>query len=451
MRPPRLVDRAGGEDGFVLVAALAILSVLLLLGAATVAATVSGVGTSTRSQNDMQALEGAEAAADLGWNRINLVTIDSLGLSVSTPCLSWSLTGNVTAVAAIVFGSVGWCPPVTVPVPDTSSASYQVSELTTGSRFIVGTATVGKVTRRVDLTLNQTTSTSPLFGAYAVQSKNSLDFPNSTEVTGAGVRTDGSIELQDTAVKCHIPNGPITPGPGQSVTETNNASTCGNSTAPSTSDIVFPAITVPTTNNDSRICVSSQDPCSGTVTWNPVTQALNLQNTGDSVTLTGNTYVFCSLTMMNGTLNIKPSNGQPVQIYMLPPALCLAAGITVGSTDLQVQNTTAYINNETGLGSAGLQFYMEGDNTVFINNESQTAIHAVIYAPAGEVSLENSATLDGAILAQGVAMTAQSIVNYDSTASTVTGGGGSILYDEHSYDECTPSPPTGQAPDSGCA
>jgi hypothetical protein len=442
--------RLEGEDGFILVAALGVLVVLLVIGTAAIAAGISGMHTATRGEQDMQALEAAEGAADLGWNRINLVSIDSLGLSVTAPCLSWSVNGDVSAVGAIVFGSIGWCPSVPVDVPGATSASYQVSELTLGARYIVGTATVGGVTRRVELTLNQKTTGTPIFGSYGVESKSSLDFVNGSEVTGAGVRTDGSVTLQDTQVKCHVPNGAIVPGPGQTVTETNGAGTCGNPTSPATGDLNFPAITVPTSNNDSRICVKTQDPCSGTVTWNALTATLNLQNSGDSVTLTGNTYVFCSLTMMNGTLHVDPTNGKPVQIYFLPPILCLAAGMSVGSTDLQVQNNTAYIKNETGLGAAGLQIYLEGNNTVFINNQASTTMTADIYAPTGTVEMENSATLDGAVAAFAVTLTAQSVLNYDGSSANVTGGAGSILYGQSRYVECSPTPASGTAPDNGC-
>jgi Tfp pilus assembly protein PilX len=441
---------AAADDGFVLVATLAVLVVLLVLGTAAVTAALSSMHSANASEQDMEALEGAEAAADMGWNRLNLVSIDSLGLSITAPCLSWSLSGDVTALGALAFGSNAWCPSVSVPVPGTSSASYQVTELTLGGRSIVGTATVGSVTRRIELMLNQTTTGTPIFGSYGLESKSSLDLPNSTEITGAGVRSDGSIELQDTAVACHVPNGSITPGPGMTVTETNNAGTCGNSTSPAAGDLNFPAITVPTSSNDSRICVAGEDPCHGTVTWNPLALTLNLQNTGDTVTLTGNTYVFCSMTMMNGTLNIDPSNGKAVQIYFLPPIACVAAGMTVGSTDLQVQNTTADINNETGLGAAGLQIYLEGDNTVFVNNQGSTAVHADIYAPTGRVELENSATVDGAVAANAVTMTAQATINWDSSSSTVTGGAGSILYGQSQYVECTPSASSGAAPDQGC-
>jgi hypothetical protein len=444
------LPKASAEDGFALVAAMAVIVALLAAGTAAVAASLSGMHTAYVGEQDMHAQEAAESAADMGWNRLNLVSIDSLGLSITAPCLSWSLNGDVTAVSALVFGSESWCPSVAVPIPGASSASYQVTNLTLGSREIVGTATVGNVTRRVELTLNQKSTASSLFGPYAVESRESLDFPNGSLVTGAGVRTDGSIELQDTEVPCHVPNGPVTPGPGQLVTTTNNAGVCGNSTASATSTLTWPTVTVPTSNNDSRICVSGEDPCSG-ATWNALALALNIQNSNNSATLTGNTYVFCSLTMENGTLNIDPSNGKPVQIYFLPPLECIADGMSAGSTDLSIANTTSYLNNETGLGAAGLQIYLEGDNTVFLQNQVSTAIHADIYAPSGTVAMENNATLYGAVAAWSLTMNATTpAIHYDSSSSTVTGGAGSILYAESEYVECPPTPAAGAAPDNGC-
>ncbi len=447
----RLAKRLSAEDGFALVAAMAVIVALLAVGTAAVAASLSGMHTAYQSEQDMQALEGAESAADMGWNRLNLVSIDSLGLSITTPCLSWSLSGNVTAVAAVVFGSTSWCPSVAVPVPGTSSASYQVTNLTLGSREIVGTATVGSVTRRVELTLNQKTSGTSLFGPYALESKTSLDFQNGSIVKGAGVRSDGSIKLEDTEVPCHVPNGAITPGPGQSVTTTNNAGLCGQSTTPATSDLTWSTITVPTSNNDSRICVSGQDPCHGTVTWNALAASLNIQNSGDSVTLTGNTYVFCSLTMENGTLYVNPSNDKPSRSISCRRSNCAADGISNGSTDLNIQNTTAYINNETTLGAAGLQIYVEGNTNVQLLNSTSTPIHADIYAPSGSVNATNQLTFYGAIAANSIPLlAANATINYDSSSSTVTGGSGSILYAESEYVECPPTPAAGAAPDNGC-
>lgn len=446
-------DNARAEDGFVLIAALMVLVVLLLLGTATVAASLSGMNSASRSEQDMQALEAAEAAADLGWNRMNLVSIDSLGLSTSFPCLSWALNGDITAVAALVFGTESWCPATQVPVPGASSASYQFSELTLGSRSIVGTATVGGVTRRVELTLNQESTGTPLFGPYAVESNNSLSFQNGSEVNGAGVRTNGSITLQDTQVKCHVPNGPITPGPGQTVSIVNNAGTCGQSTTPASSSFTFPSVSTPTTDNDSRICVSGEDPCTGTASWNALELSLSLQNSGtpgDTVTLTGNTYEFCSVNINNGTIYVKPANGKPVQIFFLPPALCLLDGMTAGSVSLNLQNTQAWIDNETGLGAAGLQVYVQGNTMVTMEN-SEAAVTATIYDPAGTVALSNNPGIDGAVAANKVTFGGSDpTITYDSSASTVEGASGNFLYGQTLYVECPPTPAAGQAPDNGC-
>jgi Tfp pilus assembly protein PilX len=445
------LDMARAEDGFAMIAALMVLVVLLVLGTAAVAASLSGVHSATRGEQDMQALEAAEGAADLGWNRMNLVSIDSLGLSTTDPCLSWALNGDVTAVAAVLYGSESWCPATSVPQPGASSATYQYSQLTTGDRFIVGTATVGNVTRRVELTLNQTSTGTPLFGPYAVESNQSLDFPNGAEVNGAGVRTNGSIELQDTEVKCHVPNGPITPGPGYTVTETNNAGTCGQSTSPAAGSFTFPSLSTPTSSNDSGICTGTT--CSGgTISWSLLNLSLTIQN-GGSVTLTGNTYEFCSVNIQNGTIYVHPSNGKPVEIFFLPPASCLTAGMTVGSTSLNFQNSGSngsWIDNETGLGAAGLQIYLQGTTDVTFENDA-AAVTADIYAPAGTVALENSSIVDGAIAANSVTMNGSyPIINYDSSSSTVEGGSGNFLYGQTLYAECTPAPASGQAPDNGC-
>lgn len=445
------LDRARGEEGFALIAALMVVVILLVLGTAAVGASLSGLNTANRGEQDTQALEAAEAAADMGWNRLNLVSIDSLGLSTTLPCLSWSVSGNITAVSALVYGSESWCPVTSVPVPGASSASYQFSELTTGVRYIVGTATVGRVTRRIELTLNQTSTGTPLFGSYAVESNAKLDFPNGAEVNGAGVRSNASIELDDTEVKCHVPNGPITPGPGYTVTETNNAGTCGQSTSPASSTFTFPSVSTPTTNNDSRICITSEDPCTGGASWNALDLSLTLQNyPQDTVTLTGNTYEFCSVNISNGTIYVKPANGKPVDIFFLPPASCLLDGMSAGSKSLYLQNTNAWIDNETGLGAAGLQIYVQGNTYVTMQN-SAAAITATIYDPTGTVALSNNPGIDGAVAANSVTFGGSyPTITYDSSSSTVEGSSGNFLYGQSQYVECTAAPASGQAPDNGC-
>jgi hypothetical protein len=271
-------------------------------------------------------------------------------------------------------------------------------------------------------------------------------------VNGGGVRTNGSIQLHDTEVACHVPNGPITPGPGFTVTEFNNAGTCGQSTAPATSNFTFPSVNTPTTNNDIGVCASGTCTGSGSVSWNALQLSLYIQNQG-TVTLTGNTYEFCSVNIQNGTINVDPTNGKPVEIFFLPPASCLLDGMSAGSTSLNFQNggsNGAWLNNETGLGAAGVQIYVQGNTVVDLQNTAR-AVTADFYDPAGTIELQNGPIIDGAVAANSVTFNGTfPIVNYDSSSSTVQGSSGNFLYGQTLYVECTPAPASGQAPDNGC-
>ena len=405
---------------------------------------------------DSQALAAAEGAANLGWNRVNETGWDSLGLSVLAPCLQFSGVNGATVTALAAINSGTWCPATTVHVPKASAASYQVSTLSNGTRYIIGSATVGAVTRRVKLTTKSSSIGTPLFGIYAVQSEASLDFQNQSVVSGGSVRSDGNITLEDTAVSCHVPNGAITPGPGKTVTTTNGAGTCGNSTTAATSSISWQTISAPSSDNDSYLPSScpgtSTDSCSGgTISWSPTNKTLTIQN-GGTVTLTGNTYTFCTINNQNGTLDIKPTNGKAVQIYMLPPSSCSGAGVAANSQTLTLQNNNSWIKNDTGLSAQGLQVYVLGATTAYLNNSSTYQFNGVIYAPTQTtgttVQIINSAAVKGAIAAYSTTWTASASLTYDATAATVTGGGGAVLYGQQAYSECTTS--TGATPDVGC-
>ena len=52
-----------------------------------------------------------------------------------------------------------------------------------------------------------------------------------------------------------------------------------------------------------------------------------------------------------------------------------------------MQNTTAYLDNLTGLAVAGVQIVMAGTNMISFNNNASTQINATVYAPLGTVSL----------------------------------------------------------------
>ncbi len=450
-----------GEEGFALVGAIAILFVMVALGAAITVATTSGLQQSVRGTADTQAQEAADAAASLAWNRIN-ETQSSITLSASTPCPYWSSSGTVTAAAGTTYsGESGyvWCPATSVPLPNVSSASYQVEELASSyaPQAVVGTAKVGGVTRRAKMAL--ASSGTALFGIYAVESKTSLDFQNGSEITGGSVRSDMSIKLEDTQVPCHIPNGSVTPGPGYTVTQTNGAGLCGQSNAPATGAISWQNVTAPSTDNDSDITNG------GNIIWSAANKTLTIQNNA-TLTLTNNVYTFCSLNIPGGTLQLNPSNGQAVKIYMLPPSSCSGTGqysganVTTGAESLDLQNNNSWIENSTNVGgngpsAQGVQVYLTGATWAYLNNSSSYQFNGVIYAPNNPspatyaVEVINQAAMKGAIAAYSSEWTANAVLAYDSTAANVTYGSGGT-YTQSGYSECTPSAGSGNAPDTSC-
>ncbi len=116
-----------------------------------------------------------------------------------------------------------------------------------------------------------------------------------------------------------------------------------------------------------------------------------------------------------------------------------------------MQNTTAYLDNLTGLGAQGLQIFVAGNNNVQILNSSSTQINGAIYAPLGSVGITNQAYIKGAVAANSISLTAASAsITYDSTVQNVTVGSGNILYNDKQYTECTPSAGSGNPPDTGC-
>lgn len=456
-----MILAARSDRGFALVPALATLVVLLLLALAAASITIAARGGASRSTTSTMALQAADQAAYTGLEQLDVTHIDT---GTHQPCVTG---GSGASLGYGPYYSGGnWCPAVAVAAPGAVSAAYYVSKATvsgsTITRYVVGTATVGRATRRVRLTISATVtpgSGSPIFGAYAAISHLAIYLGNAYYVTG-GVRSDQGITLDGTAPPttnhCHVTSGPITPGPGATVTIRNNATYCGNATTPATSNFAFTTITDPGADDDSRICTAGQDPCTNQnniVTWNKTNKTLTTANSG-TVTLTGNVYRFCSLVMNNGTITIKPANGKPVAIYILDPTKAPCQGQSLPNPVLSIQNQSVF-NNQTGLGAGGLAIYSLSPAGVDFNNASSNSlITAGVWAPQATVQVRNQAGVKGAVAANSLTFggNAPGIV-YDTTVGNIVGGAGPSSTgssSQSSYVECPADGLTPSAPDSGC-
>src|SRR3954452_21580034 len=395
-----------------MVTAMAVLLILLLLAGAAAAASIAAKSGQSRSLQSAQALEAAEAAANVGWERISLARIDTL---TAAPCLPNLGSTVPVAFALLDVNGVHWCPSQSVSVPNASSASFQVSEQSLDNvlglkvRYMVGQATVGGVTRRMVLKLGSSTSGGSItpFGGYAVDTLSDLLLGNTTQVSGAGVRSNGDVTLQDSPHMCHVSGGAVTPGPGRQVIKNNNATTCGGSEAPAAAPLVLNPITEPLLNDDLRLQIpplckllTALDSCTyssaSDVQWDPVKLRLVVMNQA-TVKLTGNNYVFCYLDLKAQTkLIIAPANGQPVTITFRSPDQCLGGAIDADGTQLWLENQS-FIDNRTGKGANGLRLLFVGSSTkaskITIDTAAKasdtglTSFNALVYAPLSDVTM----------------------------------------------------------------
>ena len=149
--------------------------------------------------------------------------------------------------------------------------------------------------------------------------------------------SNGDIAITNNGRVC----GNATPGPGESVSITNNGSMCTpSSTSPAAVPFNFPPVdqgSAATVNDNARITGaksgtgSPRDTCSGcgNISWNAATRVLQVANNA-TLTLTGDVYSFCSLTVQNNaTLRIAPRT-TPLRIYIDSPESC-GGGAGMGS------------------------------------------------------------------------------------------------------------------------
>jgi type II secretory pathway pseudopilin PulG len=472
------------QDGFTMIATMAVLFILVMLVAAASAATISSRGGSTRSTQSSRAFQAADAAATIGVQRLSELKIDNGNTLTCVKTSDNTASGTLTTTTVATAST--WCPPVPVAVPGTTMAKYYVgpavasapSSSTTGNvtttttsttRSVVGVAQIGNVYRRVQQkgtmvttktdTTTTTTNSTPLFQGYGLLSLSDVNLTNGYYVSGAGVRTDGNITLNTTTVSCHVSGGPITPGVGKQVFLQNGATACGNPTTPATTALSMDPVAIPTSFDNSGI-TSSTD-----ATYTAASKSISIQNSG-SMTLKGNNYVFCSINMANGTLNISPTNGQPVSIYFPAPGSGTSSATNTlcpssASTQVSITNNSVVTNNiSTAFGARGLQFYASGAGTLTFNNNSQ--VNGAVWAPLGTVNIQNQGGIKGAVAGKNVTFGGNNpYVVYDSHIGGITTGGGTststssaTTYGSFSpaangYSEC-PAVDNTSAPSTGC-
>jgi hypothetical protein len=442
-----LVSRSLDEQGIALPAALMMLMIIASIAAALMTGAITASSQSTHDRGVKRAIAAADAGLEAATYRINKLTPSSLACVVR---------GVASQLVIEPLQPDGWCREQTEDLGNGASFNYRVKAAVqlplngqwVLQRKIVSAGTVNGVTRRVSAMVGSATGTS-LFGSYAIISLEDLPITNSARVDG-NIASNGSIQLTNSAEVC----GNATPGPGKQFTTWNSAHLCpGFASAAATVPFVLNPIdqgNTGTVNNNNFIGVKDVLTKVAGVLWNPVTRALRL-SIGSTLTLTGNVYSFCSLEVDNNSqLIIAPRDAAvPVKIYIDSPEHC--PGVTnAGSVRLRNGGNLVNMNSDP----TTVQLYVAGsatrDSAVDYDNNFQTAVNMVIYAPQSDVTLSNHTHFIGAVAAKSVVLQNNTEIKSHESIGGISVDGLKPLFKRQSWTECTSRNP-GAAPDAGCS
>jgi type II secretory pathway pseudopilin PulG len=440
------------ERGIALPLALAVLAVVMVLALAAAAAAVTASHQSFRDRNAKRAFQAAAGGVQTANYRTTLLQPGLQQCVIKDPATGDLGVGPVQAN--------GWCAPQTESLDDGATYTQQVSAGTMVvangqqlvQREIVSSGLVNGVTRRVDVRTSAAT-TAPLFPVgYAAVSLASVSYGSTVTINGA-VGSNGDINLINQATIC----GNATPGPGDQVTTANEGHVCtGYSTQPATQPFTLDPVDqgqAATQNDNSRITsalagVGGGDSCTtcGKVGWNSSTRVLSLSG-NSTLTLGGNTYSFCRLTLQN-TAQLKIAVNATVRIYIDSPEHC---GGTSGMGSVALANSSGILNLNSD--PTTLQLYMVGSPSIpttldFANSFASTMLMG-IYAPYSTVYLHNSVSITGAVAAASVPIENDSRITYDARVGNITGGGIPVYHSTRKWVECSSTPPDA-AVNSGC-
>jgi type II secretory pathway pseudopilin PulG len=451
----RLTDSAG----FAMPTVIVVSMILILV--ATVAVT-SGLNATTSSNRDRQvkvARQAADAGLELAMFHLNAVMADQ-----TPPCVSGD-------PANLVLGPADgeWCDPVTATMADGSTVEYQVSRIyetpVAGTspqqvtRKIVATGTYLGQKRRVYTEIRATRGVTS-FATFGISAKEQIRVQNNATIgtpeSPVDVRTNGEIELKDSAMVC----GDVTPGPGESVTGASPARLpCpGTSTAPATSQLIFDDYAAAhdaawTTNDNSRLGCGpgpGKDVCTNPsdVLWDASKRELIVQGNA-TLTLSGDVYSLCRLNLKGNSrlfIAARPA-GNPIKFYFNRPSP-ECGGMT---ENIMIENGWGITNNNPD--PTSLQFFVRGSSTqtTLVNIKNTTinsqATPIMIYAPNSYILLENQANFNGGLVGKTVELKNDVRFTFDPNSLTPTGST-ALVYQPMAQRECSPQP--SGAPDSGC-
>ena len=468
---------AEGQRGFAVPTVMFMVLAAFSVVSIGVIASIRAQGGTVRDAREKSALTSAEAGVSQALLRYN----GDFTPSSSQPCLLPS--GSFVGAAATQSG--GWCAPVTGS-DGGGTYTYRVkpqpvtcpgSDPACGTIEIVSSGNFSGVARRVDV-IAKSVSGQQVFLDAGVKTQNGIALDANSEIH-SGSATGGDIVLASNAKQC----GVASVGVGHQLTTAGNAAyyqqtNCSTQLNPASAgqqDITLPPVNqgdAATHNDNVRITnavatngPSPKDLISGNksdVTWSPTTRQLTVQN-NSSLTLTGQTYSFCKLTLKsNSALYI--SAGLTANIYFDSPEHCDVPPGTLpvddsrhpenGTTQMDLASNSR-ITSATGT-PAKVAIFFVGSQTrptnLLMSSNTQVAGSCVqnfiIYAPLTHIELNSNSQYCGALAGQSLHMDSNAQLYTDTDSQAFILPGTAPHYAVSRFVECSAASAT--PPNTGC-
>jgi hypothetical protein len=449
----RLRRLARSERGMALPVALFAMIASIAVAGAAVVATVEVQHSSGRDGSAKNAIAAADAGANVARARMSRY---AYVLSEATPCLRLGAGGKLEGSSAETIEGVPWCPSIAGTVGG-GTYVYRVSPVgfACGSYdlCVVSTGTVGGVSRRIEVTYNESSLFSSAEEETNGEGSGEEEGTGSEDETGGGgiegmvgqdgielsgnadirvgIGTNGDVVSSGNASVC----GSIRHGIGKKWTHSGNASQCngynvseGNMTLPPVSS--FMPTDIATDNSNYRLVKCQQtkplaeptgcqsDTLSGgswttTKPWDATTRTISLEGNA-TLTVGGGDYWICALSL-SGNSELIMAAGAHVRFFFDTPEHCN----TTTQISLSGNNRIAATGYQPSAGQFSMPgFYLLGSTSVSssvnLSGNYSTTDEFIVYGPNTNISITGNATFKGVIAGKRIAMSGNGKVEQDA-------------------------------------
>lgn len=481
------------EHGVAMPIALAVLLIVTLLGGAATVAAVDTSGLSNRDANTKLALAAADAGLQAATYRLSVTQPDATVVppAVATHCVTnaGAITPNYPSASPTVcydgpqaYGAQSPDPSailgngnsfeywMTLPLAAGQACAglAVVNQVGITQRCVTAIGTANGIAARVEARV-AALAAKPLFPIPGMIGLKEVSMFNNAMIAGRAA-TNGTLSINQSTL------GEAVLGPSAVATKDGVVLPDGGSApvvtrrSPGEGPIVLspvdPGTSATSSDGNDRIKNAWRSPqvvpfdaASSTtrIIWDPVKRDLTIP-AGESLTLGGGDYNFCSLTISGGTLAV--ANGPAKARIFIDSPERTGSGCDPNAANAGVLAVTnnGKLTNPGGDPTA-LQLYVYGraaDGANTVTFDSYTPTFAVLYAPQSTINMFNNAGINGDIAAQRIVSLGvqgqyegTNVDTYDPRVNDLRARSTGLYY-RTAWEQCPSQPTTVGVPRSGC-